>query len=65
MVHGVSMETHYIQVQRLQLPVSERHGVPPTSAGVGTMIFDTQQELLWIGTDTVSRPHHCQDITRL
>ncbi|KAL9012394.1 MAG: hypothetical protein Q9173_002834 [Seirophora scorigena] len=52
MASGISIETHYVQVQRLQLPVSERHGVPPTSAGVGTMIFDTQQELLWIGTDT-------------
>lgn len=57
--------THYSQVQRLQLPVSERHGVPPTSAGVGTMIFDTLQELLWIGTDTVSLPYQYHGCTCL
>lgn len=44
---------YFDQVQRLQLPLSERHGVPPTPTGVGTVLFDTQQDLLWIGTDSV------------
>ncbi|KAI4168471.1 MAG: hypothetical protein LQ343_006358 [Gyalolechia ehrenbergii] len=43
---------YFDQVQRLQLPLSERHGVPPTPTGVGTVLFDTQQDLLWIGTDS-------------
>lgn len=47
--------TYYDQVQRLQLPLSERHGLPPTPTGIGTILFDTQQDLLWIGTDSVSR----------
>lgn len=46
--------THYSQIQRLQLPLSERHGLPPTPTGIGTILFDTQQDLLWIGTDSVS-----------
>ncbi|KAL8941516.1 MAG: hypothetical protein Q9216_002198 [Gyalolechia sp. 2 TL-2023] len=45
--------TYFDQVQRLQLPLSERHGLPPTPTSVGTILFDTQQDLLWIGTDSV------------
>ncbi|KAL8704164.1 MAG: hypothetical protein Q9201_002662 [Fulgogasparrea decipioides] len=44
--------TYYEQVQRLQLPLSEQHGLPPALAGVGTLSFDTQQELLWIGSNS-------------
>lgn len=40
------------EVRRLQLPLSERHGLPPTPTGVGAILFDTQQDLLWIGTDS-------------
>lgn len=46
--------TYYDQVQRLQLPLSERHGLPASPTGIGTLSFDTQQDLLWIGTDSVS-----------
>ncbi|KAL8701793.1 MAG: hypothetical protein Q9224_000340 [Gallowayella concinna] len=44
--------THYRQVNRLQLPISEKHGLPAAPTGIGTISFDTQQELLWIGTDS-------------
>lgn len=50
--------THHSQVARLQLPLSEKHGLPPAPTGIGTLSFDTQQELLWIGTDSVSRSHY-------
>ncbi|KAL9603784.1 MAG: hypothetical protein Q9219_000893 [cf. Caloplaca sp. 3 TL-2023] len=40
------------EVQRLQLPLSERQGLPPAPTGIGTILFDTQQDLLWIGTDS-------------
>lgn len=53
--------TYFDQVQRLQLPPSERHGIPPTPTGVGTLSFDTQQDLLWIGTDSVSLSQHGRD----
>ena len=49
--------THHYQVARLQLPLSEKHGLPPAPTGIGTLSFDTQQELLWIGTDSVSLSH--------
>lgn len=42
------------QIQRLQLPLSDRHGLPPTPTSIGAILFDTQQDLLWIGTDSVS-----------
>ncbi|KAL9037628.1 MAG: hypothetical protein Q9180_003610 [Flavoplaca navasiana] len=44
--------THHYQVARLQLPLSEKHGLPPAPTSIGTLSFDTQQELLWIGTDS-------------
>ncbi|KAL8786647.1 MAG: hypothetical protein Q9213_002676 [Squamulea squamosa] len=37
------------EVARLQLPLSKKDGLP---TGIGTLGFDTQQELLWIGTDS-------------
>ncbi|KAL8762093.1 MAG: hypothetical protein Q9184_001865 [Pyrenodesmia sp. 2 TL-2023] len=40
------------QIQRLQLPLSDRHGLPPTPTSIGAILFDTQQDLLWIGTDS-------------
>ncbi|KAL8812238.1 MAG: hypothetical protein Q9200_001179 [Gallowayella weberi] len=49
--------THYRQVNRLQLPISEKHGLPPAPTCIATISFDTQQELLWIGTDSVATQH--------
>ena len=49
--------THRYQVARLQLPLSEKHGLPPAPTSIGTLSFDIQQELLWIGTDSVSPSH--------
>lgn len=54
--------TYYDQVQRLQLPLFERHGLPPTPTGVGAILFDTQQDLLWIGTDSVSPDQQISDV---
>lgn len=51
-------DTHHYQVARLQLPLSEKHGLPPAPTGIGTLSFDTQQELLWIGTDSVSLSYY-------
>lgn len=47
------------QIQRLQLPLSDRHGLPPTPTSIGAILFDTQQDLLWIGTDRVSLVGQC------
>lgn len=47
------------QIQRLQLPLSDRHGLPSTPTSIGAILFDTQQDLLWIGTDSVSLVEQC------
>ena len=69
--HGPLTREHHLwgtyiqQVQRLQLPPSERHGLPPRLTGIGTVLFDTQQDLLWIGTDSVSLAYYHRPFTSL
>lgn len=50
--------TYYQQVQRLQLPLPEQNGLVPAPVGIGTISFDTQQELLWTGSNRVSESSH-------
>ena len=50
---GYLYGTYHEQIQRLQLPLPGHHGIPPTFPGFGTIAFDTQQELLWVGSISV------------
>ena len=46
--------THFSQVQQLQLPPPEGGLLYDPKQPVPALAFDTQQELLWVGNESVS-----------
>lgn len=45
--------THFTQVQRLQIPASDPAGTGAASGSISTIAFDSIQELLWVGNESV------------